>query len=154
MANDQNLVLLTGRVCHIKINQSGTHARVAVYSKSYRRDKQTRDWTEYTERHTICLFEPHIDYLRKHVPVNSFVRIEGALRTRTYTPDDGIQRFETQIVASVFACLIKGKTADERTNDSEASSNPPSGQSSAPQPAPDYNSGFQGFDDFDNDISF
>src|SRR5690606_171943 len=88
-----------------------TNVRIAT-SETWK-DKQTGDWQERTEWHSVAFFgrlaEVAAEYLRK----GSQVFIEGKLRTRKWQDRDGNDRYTTEIVANELVMLGGGKRSEQ-----------------------------------------
>jgi single-strand DNA-binding protein len=108
------------------------------------KDKATGEQKDRTEWHKVAMFgrlaEISAEYLRK----GSQVYIEGKLRTRKWTDQQGNDRYTTEIIADEMQ-MLGGRTG----GGAPAMGGPP--QSSAP---PQGSSGPSGSDDFDDDIPF
>jgi single-strand DNA-binding protein len=89
-----------------------TNVRIAT-SETWK-DKQTGDWQERTEWHSVAFFgrlaEIASEYLRKGSPVY----VEGKLQTRKWTDKDGVDRWSTQIVAREMQMLGQKREGSER----------------------------------------
>jgi len=134
------------------------------------RDRQTGERREETEWHRIVLFgrlaEVAGEYLRKGRPVY----IEGRLRTRKWTGQDGVERYTTEIVGEQMQMLggrgdTSGDFGDDGGFGSGQRSAPASslqggyggGQAAAPQSggqSQPAGGGMDGFADMDDDIPF
>lgn len=80
------------RVCNLRIATSETW-----------RDKATGERKEKTEWHQVVIFNENIvkvaeNYLKK----GSTVYIEGALTTRKYTDQQGVEKYTTEVVIQRF----------------------------------------------------
>jgi len=87
-----------------------TNVRIAT-SETWR-DKQTGDWQERTEWHSVAFFgrlaEVAAEYLRK----GSQCYVEGKLRTRKWQDRDGNDRYTTEIVANELV-MLGGKRSEQ-----------------------------------------
>jgi single-strand DNA-binding protein len=156
MARGINKVILVGNLGadpETRFSAGGnavTKIRIAT-SESWK-DKQTGDQQERTEWHRVTFFgrlaEISGEYLRK----GSQVYVEGTLRTSKYQGPDGSDRYSTEVIANEMQMLggRGGAGGSPMPNDDMGSSpapqrrQQPAAQSSAPQPA----------SDFDDDIPF
>lgn len=120
-----------GRVCNVTIATSERW-----------KDKQTGEQKEATEWHRVVfndrLAEVAGEYLRK----GSSVYVEGSLRTRKYTDQQGVEKYATEIRADVMK-MLGGKPDGERP-----------ARAPAPASAPAASKPSSGFDDMDGDIPF
>ena len=108
MANINKVIILgnLGRNPEVRYTPEGSAiCNISVATASGWRDKSTGERHEQTEWHNVVFFgrlaEVAGEYLRK----GSQVYIEGRLRTRKWTGQDGIERFTTEIVAQQMQML-------------------------------------------------
>ena len=93
-------------------------------------------WGEETEWHSIVAFGKTAEIVDEYVKKGSQVHVEGRLRTRTYTSNDGVEKKQTEIIA--FTVTLLGKKGDTQEADDGAPAAPPPAQ--APRhadPTPD-----------------
>jgi single-strand DNA-binding protein len=136
-----------GRVCNVTIATSERW-----------KDKQTGEMKEATEWHRVVfndrLAEIAGEYLRK----GSQVYVEGSLRTRKWTDQQGVEKYTTEIRADEMKMLGKreGMGGGAPGGDDEGyERRAPAPRPSAPaaqKPAAGKPS--SGFDDMDDDIPF
>ncbi|MEP9397958.1 single-stranded DNA-binding protein [Mesorhizobium sp. KR2-14] len=107
MSGSINKVILVGNLGadpEIRRTNAGdpiANLRIAT-SESWR-DKNTGERKEKTEWHTVVIFNENIakvaeQYLKK----GSKVYVEGALQTRKWTDQNGIERYTTEVVLQKF----------------------------------------------------
>ncbi|MDP6787670.1 MAG: single-stranded DNA-binding protein [Rhodospirillales bacterium] len=103
MAGSVNKVILIGnlgRDPEVRFSQDGTKIVNFSLATSERwKDKSTGERREKTEWHRVVLFNEHLaeiaeQYLRK----GSKVYVEGALQTRKWTGNDGVEKYSTEVV--------------------------------------------------------
>jgi len=138
-----------GRVCNVTIATTDRW-----------KDKQTGEMKEATEWHRVVfndrLAEIAGEYLRK----GSQVYIEGQIRTRKYTDQQGVEKYATEIRADTMQMLGKregmGGGGSMGGDDGGGYSRAPAPRAPAPaQRAPaGGNKPSSGFDDMDDDIPF
>ena len=138
-----------GRVCNVTIATTDRW-----------KDKQSGEMKEHTEWHRVVfndrLAEIAGEYLRK----GSQVYIEGQIRTRKYTDQQGVEKYATEIRADTMQMLGKregmGGGSSMGGDDSGGYSRAPAPRAPAPaQRAPaGGNKPSSGFDDMDDDIPF
>jgi single-strand DNA-binding protein len=141
-----------GRVCNVNIATSERW-----------KDKQTGEMKEATEWHRVVfndrLAEIAGEYLRK----GSQVYVEGSLRTRKWTDQQGVEKFTTEIRADEMKMLGKreGMGGGAPGGDDEGGGYErraaPAPRAAAPAPAgqrPAASKPSSGFDDMDDDIPF
>lgn len=148
MARGVNKVIIVGNLGNdpdTKYMPSGSAVtNLSVATNESWKDKQTGEQKDRTEWHKVAMFgrlaEISAEYLRK----GSQVYIEGKLRTRKWTDQQGNDRYTTEIIADEMQ-MLGGRTG----GGAPAMGGPP--QSSPPtQGSP----GPSGGDDFDDDIPF
>ncbi|HYF19241.1 MAG TPA: single-stranded DNA-binding protein [Ramlibacter sp.] len=143
-----------GRVCNVTIATSERW-----------KDKQSGEMKELTEWHRVVfndrLAEIAGEYLRK----GSQVYVEGSLRTRKWTDQNGVEKYTTEIRADEMKMLGKregmggpGPGGDDDGGGYDAPRRAPASRPAASAPAPAAGGGAKkpssGFDDMDDDIPF
>ncbi|MBX7248088.1 MAG: single-stranded DNA-binding protein [Caulobacteraceae bacterium] len=107
MAGSVNKVILIGNLGRDpEIRTLGSGDRVAnlrIATSETWRDKATGERKEKTEWHSVVIFNENIvkvaeNYLRK----GSTVYVEGALQTRKWTDQNGVEKYSTEIVLQRF----------------------------------------------------
>ncbi len=107
MAGSVNKVILVGnlgRDPEIRSTQDGTRvANLSLATSESWRDKNTGERREKTEWHRIVIFNENLvkiaeQYLRK----GSKIYVEGALQTRKWTDQSGVEKYSTEIVLQRF----------------------------------------------------
>ena len=97
MAGSVNKVILIGnlgRDPEVRFSQDGTKIiNFSIATSERWKDKSTGERREKTEWHRVVLFNEHLaeiaeQYLRK----GSKVYVEGALQTRKWTGNDGVEK--------------------------------------------------------------
>ena len=107
MAGSVNKVILVGSLGadpEIRATNSGDRiANLRVATSESWKDKGTGERKEKTEWHRVVIFNDNLvkvaeSFLRK----GSKVYIEGALQTRKWTDQSGVEKFSTEIVLQKF----------------------------------------------------
>jgi len=107
MAGSVNKVILVGNLGRDpEIRTLGSGDRVAnlrIATSETWRDKNTGERKERTEWHQVVIFNENLvkvaeNYLRK----GSTVYIEGALQTRKWTDQQGVEKYSTEVVLQRF----------------------------------------------------
>ena len=107
MAGSVNKVILIGNLGkdpEIRTLNSGDRvANLRIATSETWRDKATGERKEKTEWHQVVIFNENIvkvaeQYLRK----GSTVYVEGALQTRKWTDQAGVEKYSTEIVLQRF----------------------------------------------------
>ena len=107
MAGSVNKVILVGnlgRDPEIRFAQNGNKiANFSIATSESWRDKSTGERKEKTEWHRIVVFSEGLAGIaEKYLKKGSKVYIEGALQTRKWTGNDGIEKYSTEIVLQGF----------------------------------------------------
>ncbi len=109
---------------------------VSVATSEVWKDKESGEQKERTEWHRVVFFNRLAEVVEKYLKKGSKIYVEGKLRTRKWTGQDGVDRYTTEIVASEMQ-MLDGK----------------SGEVGAP-PADVANVPSADANDFDDDIPF
>lgn len=130
-----NKVILIGNVGadpEVRALESGTKvARVRLATTERIPNRQTKEWNDHTEWHSVTLWGSLADVVDKYVRKGSQIYIEGSLRTRDWTDKDGNKRYTTEIVARDMKML--GRRSEGGGASEHAGYQAP--QSYTPQPA-------------------
>lgn len=111
MAGSVNKVILVGNVGkdpEIKRTQNGNAiANLTVATSENWRDKTSGERKEKTEWHRVVIFNEGLckvaeQYLKK----GSKVYIEGALQTRKWTDQSGVEKYSTEVVLNGFGSVL------------------------------------------------
>lgn len=86
---------------------------ISVATSESWKDKQTGEKQERTEWHRIVFFDRVAEIAGQYLTKGSKVYIEGSLRTRKFTDNDGIDRYITEIVATEMQMLSGQNTSSE-----------------------------------------
>ena len=78
---------------------------IAVATTDRWRDKATGDMKEQTEWHRISFFGKLAEIAGQYLKKGSQVYVEGRIRTNKYTDRDGVERYQTQIIADTMQIL-------------------------------------------------
>ena len=108
MASINKVVLIgnLGRDPEVRYMPSGEQiTNITVATTDRWRDKATGEQKEATEWHRISFFGKLAEVAGQYLKKGSQVYIEGKLRTRKYTDKDGVDRYQTDIIADVMQML-------------------------------------------------
>ena len=78
---------------------------IAVATTENWTDKQSGEKKSLTEWHRISFFGKLAEIAGQYLKKGSPVYVEGKLRTQKYTDKDGIERYQTNIIASTMQML-------------------------------------------------
>ena len=155
MAKGINKVILVGNLGNdpeVKYMPSGgAVTNISIATMDSWKDKTTGERVEKTEWHRVVFFNRLAEIAGEYLKKGSQVYIEGALRTRKWTDNSGVEKYTTEIVASELQMLgSKGGAAPQGQNEQ---------QQSRPQQAPNKPGQQQGPaptqpDAWDDDLPF
>lgn len=102
-----NKVILVGnlgRDPEIRSTQAGARiANLSIATSERWKDKNSGEAKEKTEWHRVVIFNDRLsDVCEKYLKKGSKVYIEGALETRKWTDNAGVEKYSTEIVLRQF----------------------------------------------------
>ncbi len=152
MAQGINKVIIIGNLGDDPESRSfpdgGSVCNVSVATSESWKDKQTGQQKESTEWHRIVFRNRLAEIAQQYLRKGSKVYIEGKLKTRKWTNNQGQDQYTTEIQASQMQMLggkSEGQSATPQPNQQQQAQN---AVASTPQAQPGS------FDDFDSDIPF
>ena len=125
MAGSINKVILVGNVGQdpqVRTMQSGQKVVSFSLATSDRwRDRTTGEQKEQTEWHRVVIFNPNlVEVAERMLQKGTKLYIEGALRTRKWQNQQGIDTFTTEVVLNQFSgtmvILSGAKSMDAMSN--------------------------------------
>ena len=164
MAGSVNKVILIGNLGadpEIRRTQDGRPiANLSIATSETWRDKATGERKEKTEWHRVVIFsEPLCKVVEQYLKKGAKVYIEGALQTRKWTDQQGVEKYSTEVVLQGFNSTLTmldgrgggggGSFAEDSGSDFGSS-----GPSSAPQRRMAPAGGGGRGNDMDDDIPF
>ena len=107
MAGSVNKVTLIGnlgRDPEIRTTQDGTKvANLSLATSESWRDKTSGERREKTEWHRVVVFNDRlVDVIEKYLKKGATIYIEGALQTRKWTDQSGVEKYSTEVVLQGF----------------------------------------------------
>ena len=107
MAGSVNKVTLIGnlgRDPEIRSTQDGVRiANLNLATSESRRDRNSGERKERTEWHRIVIFnEKLVEIAEKYLRKGSKIYVEGALQTRKWTDNAGVEKYSTEVVLQRF----------------------------------------------------
>jgi len=94
-----------------EIRSMGTGKEVASFNLAttdYWKDKTTGEKKDKTEWHNIVVFSPGlINIIKSYVKKGSKLYIEGALQTRKWVDNKGVEKRTTEVVLQGFNCTMQ-----------------------------------------------
>lgn len=121
MAGSVNKVIIVGnlgRDPEIRSMPNGDRvANLSVATSETWKDKASGERKEKTEWHRVTIFNDNIvKVVESYVKKGSTVYIEGALQTRKWTDQSGVEKYSTEIVVSRFKgelTMLGGKSGSQ-----------------------------------------
>ncbi len=103
MAGSINKVTLIGnlgRDPEVRFSQDGRKiVNLSIATSESWKDKSSGERREKTEWHRVVIFNSHLaDIAEKYLRKGSKVYLEGALQTRKWTTNDGVEKYTTEVV--------------------------------------------------------
>lgn len=99
-----NKVIIIGHLGRDPEDRNGV-VNISVATTESWKDKQTGEKKDVTEWHRVTFFGKLAEIAGQYLTKGSQVYIEGRLRTNKYTDKDGIERYQTNIIASTMQML-------------------------------------------------
>lgn len=119
-----------GKDPEVRRMQSGDPVvTLSVATSETWRDKQSGEKREKTEWHRVVIFSKGIaDVAEKYLRKGSKVYLEGALQTRKWTDNHGVERYSTEVVMTNFNARLVMLSDNRRESEQR-----PSQPAEAPQ---------------------
>ncbi len=123
MSGSLNKVCLIGNVGkdpEIRHTQSGGKiANLTVATSETWKDKQSGEKKEKTEWHRVVVFDERLaDIIERYVTKGTKLYLEGALQTRKWTDNQGVDKYTTEVVLQRFSGVLTllggGQASGER----------------------------------------
>lgn len=123
-----NKVILVGRLGQDpevrEFSNGGKIANVSIATSERWTDKQTGEPKEHTEWHRVVFNDRLADIVGQYLKKGSSVYVEGSLRTRKWTDNDGIDRYSTEIRAISMQMLGSRTDGSQSQNGYQGSQAP------------------------------
>lgn len=138
-ARGKNLVILIGNLGkdpEVRHMQNGDAlCNLTIATSETWKDKQTGENKEQTEWHRVTFFGRLAEIAGEYLKKGSKVYVEGSLRTRKYTGNDGIERYATEVRGAEMQMLGGYSSDSEHTESRPAPQNKPTGSTSSQRSA-------------------
>ncbi len=129
MAGSINKVILVGNIGQepqVRTMQSGQKVVTFSLATSDRwRDRQTGEQKEQTEWHRVVIFNPSlVDVAERMLQKGTKLYLEGALRTRKWQNQQGVDTFTTEVVLNPYSgqmVILSGAKAMDGSADTTSS---------------------------------
>ncbi len=107
--NKVTLLGNVGQTPEIRSTQAGAQiASFSIATTDYWKDKTTGDKKDKTEWHRIVVFgDALVNVVKNIVKKGSKVYLEGALQTRKWQDQSGVEKYTTEIVLQGYAAKIE-----------------------------------------------
>lgn len=107
MAGSLNKASILGNAVkdpEIRNTQAGAKiANLVVATSEQWKDKNSGERKEKSEFHKIVVFNPHlVGIIETHIKKGSKIYVEGAIQTRKWTDQQGMDRYSTEIVMGQY----------------------------------------------------
>jgi single-strand DNA-binding protein len=107
MAGSVNKVILVGnlgRDPEVRTSQDGSKiVNLNIATSETWKDRGTGERKEKTEWHRVVIFNPNLaDVAERFLKKGSSVYVEGALQTRKWTDNQGVEKYTTEVVIGRF----------------------------------------------------
>ena len=107
MAGSVNKVILVGNLGNepqIRTTQDGKEiANLSIATSESWKDRNTGERKEKTEWHRVVVFNDNlVGIIKNYVKKGAKVYIEGALQTRKWTDNTGVEKYSTEVVLQGF----------------------------------------------------
>lgn len=121
--NQVQLIGHLGRDPEVRTTQGGEKmASISVATSESWKDKNSGEWKEKTEWHKVVIYAEHAaNYAERHLRKGSMVYVQGALQTRKWTDNAGVEKYTTEIVLQKFRGVLEGLDKRERDDGGESS---------------------------------
>jgi single-strand DNA-binding protein len=148
VAKGINKVILVGNLGQdpeVRYTQSGSAiANISIATTDSWTDKASGQRQDRTEWHRVVFFNRLAEIVGEYLRKGSQVYVEGALRTRKWQDQAGVEKYTTEIVASEMQMLGgRGDGAASGGGYSQQSAAPQANYGGAPQQASQPPSGYQ-----------
>ena len=132
MAGSINKVILVGNIGQepqVRTMQSGQKVVSFSLATSDRwRDRQTGEQKEQTEWHRVVIFNPSlVDVAERMLQKGTKLYLEGALRTRKWQNQQGVDTFTTEVVLNPYSgqmVILSGAKAVDGASESAPAAAP------------------------------
>ena len=103
---------------------------VSIATSESWRDKQTGDMQDRVEWHRVVMYGKLAEIVGKYVKKGTKLYIEGSIRTRKWSDNQGAERYTTEIVANEMQMLdSRGGPVESMPSEAPAMAAAPSAQS-------------------------
>jgi single-strand DNA-binding protein len=141
MAGSVNKAIILGNLGkdpEIRRTQDGKPiANLSIATSETWRDKSTGERKEKTEWHRVVIFNEGLCKVAEHLKKGAKVYIEGAIQTRKWTDQSGVEKYSTEIVLQGFGGALTMLDGPSKGEGSEHHDQRAAGSSSKPKAGAD-----------------
>ena len=142
-----------GRDPEMRYTQSGDAiANFSIATSETWKDKNTGEKKEATEWHRCVAYQKLAEIIGEYVKKGSKIYVEGSLKTRKWTDNNGVERYTTEVRVDQMKMLSGKPDGGQRPPEDEASQESQHHTPSSSRPA--QNRPKPSFDDLGDDIPF
>lgn len=106
--NQMTLVGNIGKEPEIRYKDDGSCvAQFSVATGEYWRDKASGEQREQTEWHRVKVFGKLAEIVRDKCKSGTQVFLQGKSRTRSYTPEGGVEQFRQEFVLEGYGAVLR-----------------------------------------------
>lgn len=135
-----NKVILVGRLGRdpevVDIGNGVKKASFGLATSETYRDKQSGEKREVTDWHNVVLWRRQAEVAEQYMKKGDMVYIEGRLKSRKYTDQNGVEKYITEVLCDNFQMLGSRNSNNTSTGQDQPSSygnpTPPSAPASGP----------------------
>lgn len=133
-----NRVILTGRVATDPTFNQLQEGESARFRLAVRRLGRAVDGQPVADFFTVVAYGLRVQLVRSHFKKGLLIGVEGRLRSRTFTGNDGVRREVVEIVADNFEFLTPKEEENGHVPPPVATTAAPQRKAQAPEPPADY----------------
>lgn len=133
-----NRVIMTGRVATEPTFSPMQDGESVRFRLAVRRFGQAVNGQTNADFFTIVAYGPRAQLVREYFRKGLLIGVEGRLRSRTFTGDDGVRREVVEIVADNFEFLTPKSEENNDHVPPPVAAVAPQSRPQAPEPPPDY----------------
>jgi single-strand DNA-binding protein len=126
MNKSVNKVFLVGRLTrNPELRHTTTNKAVCAFGLATNRTRKTEtgEKQEEADFHRIVAWDKLAEFCNQYLKKGRMIHVEGRLQNRTYTGQDGIEKYTTEIVAEELMMLDKMPEEVKETLDVQDASN-------------------------------
>lgn len=135
-----NKVILVGRLGRdpevIDVGNGVKKASFGLATNEVYRDRQTGEKKEITDWHNVVLWRRQAEVAEQYMRKGDLVYIEGKLKTRKYTTQEGVEKYITEVLVDNFQMLGSKGSNDSYSGGAQQAAGSASSAASGPATQP------------------